>query len=131
MITLPWSQLLSIIAPVVICASIGFIWQRSGKRFDSDFVASMVMQLGAPCLIIASMSKVGTSPAVLVQMFWVVVGISACLGITAALLTLLCRLPWRPYVLSMVFSNSGNVGLPLCLLAFGEQGLALGVGYFV
>ena len=29
-----------------------------------------------------------------------------------------------------MFPNGGNVGLPLCLLAFGDQGLALGIAWF-
>lgn len=131
MIALPWSQLFSIIAPVMICAAIGFIWQRSGKKFDSDFIASLVMQLGAPCLIIASMSKVHASPQQLWSMCTAVLAISTGLAVCAAVLVWLFKLPWRPYVVSLVFSNSGNLGLPLCLLAFGDEGLALGVSYFV
>ena len=29
-----------------------------------------------------------------------------------------------------MFPNSGNMGLPLCLFAFGQEGLALAIGYF-
>ncbi|MEZ5483325.1 MAG: hypothetical protein R3E73_14585 [Porticoccaceae bacterium] len=31
----------------------------------------------------------------------------------------------------MIFSNSGNMGLPLCLFAFGQEGLVLAVAYFL
>ncbi|MBW2720336.1 MAG: AEC family transporter [Deltaproteobacteria bacterium] len=30
----------------------------------------------------------------------------------------------------MIFANSGNIGLPICLFAFGDAGLALGMAYF-
>jgi predicted permease len=35
------------------------------------------------------------------------------------------------YLPSLVFANNGNMGLPLCLFAFGEQGLALAIAFFV
>ena len=40
------------------------------------------------------------------------------------------RLSIRAYLPSIIFSNSGNMGLPLCLLAFGEAGLALAIVLF-
>ena len=40
------------------------------------------------------------------------------------------RLPAHTYLPPLVFGNSGNMGLPLCLFAFGETGLALAVAYF-
>src|SRR5690606_15903694 len=37
----------------------------------------------------------------------------------------------RAFLPSQMFPNGGNMGLPLCLLAFGDQGLALGLTYFM
>jgi predicted permease len=37
----------------------------------------------------------------------------------------------RGYLPSLVHPNTGNVGLPLCLFAFGEEGLALAIAYYV
>ena len=44
-----------------------------------------------------------------------------------------CRaadLPQRTWLAPLVFGNTGNLGLPLCLFAFGDAGLALGVVVF-
>jgi len=40
------------------------------------------------------------------------------------------KLPAHTYLGPLVFANSGNIGLPICLFAFGEAGLALGMAYF-
>jgi predicted permease len=37
------------------------------------------------------------------------------------------RIPLRPFLTPVMVPNTGNMGLPVCLLAFGEQGLALAV----
>ena len=40
------------------------------------------------------------------------------------------KLEQRAFLPSMMFANTGNMGLPIILLAFGEKGLALGIAYF-
>ena len=40
------------------------------------------------------------------------------------------RLPQRAFLQTLSFPNVGNVGLPLCYLTFGKEGLALGVTFF-
>jgi hypothetical protein len=40
------------------------------------------------------------------------------------------NLPAHTYLGPLVFANSGNIGLPICLFAFGDAGLALGMAYF-
>src|SRR5690606_21528064 len=41
------------------------------------------------------------------------------------------KLDLRAFLPSQIFPNVGNMGLPLCLLAFGDEGLALGLTYFM
>jgi predicted permease len=40
------------------------------------------------------------------------------------------RLPLRVYLPALTFPNAGNMGMPLCLFAFGEPGLGLAVMFF-
>jgi hypothetical protein len=42
----------------------------------------------------------------------------------------LAGLDIRVYLPSLMFGNIGNMGLSLCLFAFGEQGLAMAIAYF-
>ena len=37
----------------------------------------------------------------------------------------------RTFIVSLAFPNIGNMGLPLCLFAFGPEGLAMAVAYFM
>jgi predicted permease len=57
----------------------------------------------------------------------------AALGVLAVLGSLLLagvRLPRHTFLGPLVFMNAGNMGLPLCLFAFGDAGLTLGVTFF-
>ena len=41
------------------------------------------------------------------------------------------KLPLGTYLPPLIFPNNGNMGLPLCLFAFGQTGLALALGSFM
>jgi predicted permease len=43
----------------------------------------------------------------------------------------LIKLPIATYLPPLIFPNNGNMGLPLCLFAFGQTGLALALGSFM
>ena len=124
------ADLFAIIAPVMIAAGIGFGWGRFGRDFDVEFVTSLVTGVGAPCLIfhtLANLSVAAREFVLMVGAAAVVLGLSACAGI--AVLRAI-RLPLRAFLPSLVFANTGNMGLPLSSLAFGEAGLALAIGVF-
>jgi hypothetical protein len=124
------AQLFTIIAPVLACAALGFTWKRLGRPFDTQMVSAVVTNIATPCLIVGSLSRLKIDAAA----FGIMAGATAA----AILLFLLvgwavlraARLPAHTYLPSMAFANSGNLGLPLCLFAFGETGLALGIAVF-
>ena len=125
------SSILPVILPIVICAALGFAWRRAGQAFPSDFVGRLVLWVGAPSLIVGTLGSVPINIEAFQRMF----GATALmLGITAVLVLIACRLlrlPIREYATPLLFGNSGNMGLPLCLFAYGEEGLALSLCVFV
>lgn len=123
-------EVLSVITPVFIIAGIGFLWVRRGLPFHNDTVSTLVMMVGSPCLIYSSLTSNTPAIADLLQMVGAAVfSIIAALAVAGLILKLL-GWPVRTFMPSIVHANSGNMGLPLILLAFGEPGLALGMAVF-
>lgn len=124
-------QILSIIAPVLILAAVGFFWAHFNYEYPADFIARIVMNVGAPCLFISAMAKAEIN---LVDLSEVVV---AALTIMFAMLVLgyalikILGLKSQVYLPPLLFPNNGNLGLSLCMFTFGEIGLAFGVGVFM
>jgi len=124
-------ELWNVIAPVLVCTTIGFFWGRSGTPYAAEFVSRAVMNVGAPCLVISAISQVEISgqafaqvaaAALLVFLGTAVLGVIAIRSFGGDLRSLLA---------TVVFPNNGNMGLPLCMFAFGEQGLALALAFFL
>ena len=126
-----FTTLFQIIAPVFVCAALGYFWTRRGSEFDVGLVTALVSAVGAPCLVFHTLTSLQVDVAALTEFLAASIaalGTFAVIG--AALLTLLKR-RLAAFLPAMVFPNCGNMGLPLCLLAFGEAGLALALVYFV
>lgn len=121
----------SVIAPVFICALLGYGWVKKGLAFDTPFVSRLVMEVGAPCLIFSRFMEQDIDLSAFRQMALAALLSMVLFGIVASVALYAAKLNLRTWLSSQMFPNVGNMGLPLCLLAFGEEGLALGMTYFM
>lgn len=124
------SEIIAIISPIFIAAAIGFGWARSGVDYPSDFIGRMVMNIALPCLLISTLSHSEVQLAALLKMGLACLIASALMLMMALLVLRLKKLNPREWLNSLLFANTGNMGLPLTLFAFGEEGLALSLGWF-
>ena len=125
------SELLAILAPIVISTGAGFVWGKSGADFPSDFISRIVMNIGTPCLIIGAMAKVELDPGVVGQVALATALVMTAMGLLGWLLLRMMKLEVATYLPPLIFPNNGNMGLPLCLFAYGQAGLALALGSFM
>jgi len=124
------SQIFSVIAPVFLIAGIGFLWAKRGMPFDNTTISSLVMNVGSPCLVFASLTRIQLEGSAFASVLMASVGILIGALVLGAGLLLLLRQPMRTFLPSLVHPNTGNMGLPLALMAFGDTGLALAISYF-
>lgn len=124
-------QIFSVLFPVVLCALLGALWARSGQRYDSDFVSRLVLNIGAPALILATLSQVNVDPSLFAEIAIACVFISLIMAVFGFVVPKLLGDDVRTYLPSFVFPNVGNMGLPVCMFAFGEQGLAFALIFFM
>ncbi len=118
------------ISPVIVCALVGYIWARRGGRYETAFVTRLVTLIAFPCLVFETLIKVDLDGRVLLLMGASALVSTAIFAVIAASILRAGNLDIRTYLPSLTFANTGNMGLSLCLLAFGPAGLALGIGYF-
>ena len=124
------STLVAVLAPTFICAGLGFGWSRLGRPYDTALVTSLIFNFGTPCLVFATLTGLDLSLAGFGRMAGAAALALASFAIIGALVLRAARLPYHTYLPSLTFGNSGNMGLPLCLFAFGETGLALAIAFF-
>ncbi len=124
------AELLSIVTPIFIAVAAGFAWAKLDRPYDADLVTSLVYYVGTPCLVFSILANVELDPGAVGIMAGASIAALFTTGAVGYIVLKVFKQPIRAFLPSMIFSNSGNMGLPLCLLAFGENGLAFGITYF-
>ncbi len=117
-------SIVQIIAPVFILSAMGFIWVRVGFDYRTDFITKITMNLFLPCLIFVALMKTDLDAAAISTTFWASIVVYALITPIFLVLLRVMRLDLRTFWPPMIFSNTGNLGLPLAFFAFGEVGLA-------
>jgi predicted permease len=125
-----YNEIFAVISPVLICSLVGYFWGRTGQPYDNEFITRLVMWVGVPCLIIGKLTEVQLSVALIkdVSLAWL-----AVMAVNLAGAWMLCKsskMDPRTYMLPIVYGNTGFVGLPLALFAFGPEGLAIALIIF-
>jgi malate permease and related proteins len=125
------AQVAAVLLPVFVIASIGYVWRRLEAPFELAFVTRVIMYVAGPCLVFDSMSKLALPLADFGAMVGATLVLTIAVAAAAAALIWLLGLPQRSFLPALTLGNTGNLGLPLCLFAFGETGLGLAVAVYV
>ena len=121
---------LEIVAPVFILAAIGFTWVKLGFDYRIEFVTRLAMTLSVPCLIFSALMRTEIAPDALTIVSLAAVAAYGIVTIACFILVKLGRMDVRTYLAPLIFGNTGNLGLPLALFAFGDEGLGYAVVVF-
>lgn len=123
-------RILSIVFPVFAIAGIGYVYGRI-KRPNMALANQLNMDLFVPLLVFSALAS--KSFELSGYMHLALGGVAVILG--SGLLALpflrLLKVDYKTFIPPMMFNNSGNMGLPLALLAFGEQAVPAAVVLFV
>ncbi|HIF94074.1 MAG: AEC family transporter [Myxococcales bacterium] len=123
-------ELFEILAPTFLAALSGWLWVRSGRRFDREMIGDLIMLIGAPCLIFSSLVSLDVSASAMLVMAQAAVTCFAIVALIGIVALRVLKLPGHTFLSPLVFGNQGNLGVPLCLFAFGAEGQALALVFF-
>lgn len=124
------SEIAAIVAPVFLLALAGYVWVKRGVAYETGFITRLALEIGTPCLIFSVLINAKIDPAAFRETALAALTLYAVLGPLAFLALRAAGLPMRTYLSPFIFANSGNMGLPLCLFAYGPEGLALAIVIF-
>lgn len=119
-----------IVAPVFLLAALGYAWVRLGYEYRLDFVTKLAMTLGVPCLIFVTLMQADIENEALTAIATATLAAYAIVIAFFFAITLAFKLDRQTFLAPLSFGNTGNLGLPLALFAFGDLGLGYAVVVF-
>ncbi|MCE8517420.1 AEC family transporter [Ruegeria pomeroyi] len=121
---------LEIVAPVFLLAAVGFGWVRLGFEYRLQFVTRLGTMLAVPCLIFVALMKTDIPGGDLSRFTLASALAILVLTVVFGLIVRASGLDRRTYLPPLLFGNTGNLGLPLCMFAFEVEGLSYAVVFF-
>jgi len=124
------SEVTNILGPIVIITLIGYFLGRSSLGLHSHTLSTIVILVATPALIFNTLTSLHVDPLTIGKMATAAL---VCLAIAGLLALLAIRVfggSLRSFLPGLMLPNSGNMGLPLVALAFGDEGMRLGISYF-
>lgn len=123
-------QMVNILGPIVLITLIGLILGRSRVGLQTRTLSSVVILVATPALVFSTLASMHVDLETIGKMAGAAL---LCLtiagGISVALLAIFGA-SMRSYLPSLMLPNSGNMGLPLVVLAFGPESARLGISFF-
>jgi predicted permease len=123
-------RLLAILFPIFAIVAAGFFYGRK-HRPEMAVANRLNMDVFVPALVFAAMAGKSFDLAAYASLALGGFLVLALCGLLAWPFARLSGVPAKTLVPPMIFNNSGNIGLPLAVLAWGEEALAAAVILFM
>ena len=122
--------MLNVLGPIFIITLIGYIMGKSNIGLHAGTLSKTVILVATPALIFSTLASTNVSGEAVGTM-----ALSAILCVIVAgglglLVLKLAGMPFRSFLPALMMPNTGNIGLPLVFLTFGQDGLKLAASYF-
>ena len=119
--------LINILGPITIITLIGYLLGRSPSGLHTRTLGTIVLLVATPSLIFHTLASIHVGLDTLGAMAvaaLLAMTVSGVLGLVVLAVTGGSK---RTFLPSLIFPNSGNMGLALVLLTFGDDGMRLGI----
>ena len=116
------SQVFNIVFPIFAIVLLGYLYAR---RYGPDMASAnrLNIEIFTPALIFSVLSSEGFELARYADLAFAALIVVLGSGLVAWPLARLLGFPLKVFLPPIMFNNSGNMGLPLALFAFGEAAL--------
>ena len=119
-------KLFEVLFPVFFVVGIGYYLGKNNPKIDTTFITNFAANIGTPAMIIYALTSTGTSFEIFKDYFWYfLIAIAAFTFIGIVFLFFLKTKDIIRELPPFIMPNTGNIGLPLCLFAYGLEGLGV------
>jgi predicted permease len=119
-------KLFEVLFPVFFVVGIGYYLGKNNPKIDTTFITDFAANIGTPAMIIYALTSTGISFDIFKNYF--VYYLIAILAFTIIGIIFLFFLKTKDIIRELppfIMPNTGNMGLPICLFAYGSQGLGV------
>ena len=118
-------KLIDVIAPVFFVIGIGYYLGKKNPDINTDFITTFAGNVGTPAMIFYTITTTGVTLSVFTEYFIYALVIIGGFSLVGVLFLLLLKKDFISELPPLILPNTGNMGIPICLFAYGTAGLGV------
>ena len=118
-------KLFEVLFPVFFIVGIGVFLGKKNPCIDTSFITTYSGNFGTPALVIFALTAGGVSFDVFREFFIYAIILLTLFGIIGLIFLIFMKKDYLRELPTFFLPNTGNMGIPICLFAYGELGMGI------
>jgi len=118
-------KLFEVLFPVFLTIGIGYWYGKKDPKFDTKFITTFAGNFGLPAIIFYSLTTTNISFDLFLRFSYYITLYVIIFSLIGLIILKLMKKDIYRLLPPLILPNTGNMGMPLCLFAYGKMGLAI------
>ena len=118
-------KIFEVIFPVFFVIGVGYYIGKKNPKFDTNFITNFAGNIGTPAMIFYTVTTTGITLSVFTNYFMYAVIMIGGFAIIGLILLVFLKKDLSMELPPLILPNTGNMGVPICLFAYGTKGLGV------
>ena len=120
-----YAKLFEVLFPVFFIVGTGYFLGKKNPNFDTSFITTYSGNFGTPSLVIFALTAGGITFEVFSEYFIYAIILLTSFGLVGLIFLLLMKKDYIRELPTFILPNTGNMGIPICLFAYGKLGMGI------
>ena len=118
-------KIFEVIFPVFFVIGVGYYLGKKNPKFDTNFITNFAGNIGTPAMIFYTVTTTGITLSIFVSYFFYALLMIGGFTIIGLILLFFLKKDLSMELPPLILPNTGNMGIPICLFAYGTVGLGV------
>ena len=118
-------KIFEVIFPVFFVIGVGYFIGKKNPKFDTNFITNFAGNIGTPAMIFYTVTTTGITLSIFTDYFMYAVIMIGGFAIIGLILLVFLKKDLSMELPPLILPNTGNMGVPICLFAYGTKGLGV------
>ena len=118
-------KLIDVLFPVFFVIGVGYYLGKKDPKFDTKFITNFAGNIGTPAMIFYTITTTGVTLDIFIEYFIYAVIIICGFAVIGVAFLLFLKKDAVTELPPLILPNTGNMGIPICLFAYGAEGLGV------
>ena len=118
-------KLIDVLFPVFFVIGVGYYLGKKDPKFDTTFITNFAGNIGTPAMIFYTITTTGITLDIFIEYFIYALIVIGGFSLVGLLFLYILKKDVISELPPLILPNTGNMGVPICLFAYGTAGLGV------